>query len=225
LVQSLLVPLVKMNKVTLDLAKNMKGVRMNNFGRDIYGAQRAVRHLFRRPDRQAKYREYGRVGSEIKKAQKDRLAGRMVQFKARRARIEESLSGLGIDPKNFSLAARKGGMGRVGSAIYGRAAASEAGGVRPGIITRMGMNVLARGEGSIGKGIASYGAGMLEGGAGSLAEMAGRAAPFLAAIEGLKVLVDKNQVMNAEISDKLGKGGKRFVGVPCDGDVCRFLLA
>jgi hypothetical protein len=240
LVDEVMTPLVRMNKPILEVTKNLKGVRMTGLEQDIEGARKSLQHLFRMKDNTEKYRVFAKTGTEILKARKDREAGRKDLFAARRAKIEASLPKMGVDTEKFRRAdgsldrhafrrhrdqmrvnaAKTNGLGLFGSAIYNRSTASEAMGQRPGVMTRAGMDLLARGEGSIGRGVASYGASMLEGGAAGIAEIAGRFAPALAAVEMINSLFNKNQKMNSDVFNKLGTGGVLY-GQPNSIDAIR----
>ncbi len=234
-VEEMLGKIVKLNRVTLETAKNLKGIRMPAIHKDIAGAEKAVNHLFRRStSSMEKWQKFAEVGHEIKEARKQRKQGKVEEFRAQRNRIVSRLPSLNINPEKFTrhdgsmdedalrdarasrrerlraLIQRKAsreGMGPLASNVFTRNAMAEAEGAKPGMFTRAGMGLLSRGEGMGVRGPASWGTGMIEGGAGGIAEAAGYAAIPLIALEGLKAAFDKNQKMNLDVSDKLGQGG------------------
>lgn len=222
-VERMMTEFAQMNRMTLDLAKNMKSIRLTGLKADMDSATKSVRHLFQLKDRTTKYREYAKVASDIREAREMRNAGRTADFNRQRTQLERYLPNLrqrdarGFGSTNLesranlakdyvATEASKRGMGRVGSYIMGRAAKERVLGQETGIITKAGMGLLARGEGSIGRGVASFGLSALEGGATSIAELAAPLAPVLAGLEVVKTLFNKNQAMNAEAAT-LGNSG------------------
>lgn len=205
----------KLSKEALDLGKNIKNVRMKGLQADLEGARKSMLHLFQRPDRQQKYKDFAKTASGIKEAREHRDAGRHKEFQKKREDLEKHLPklvsryGKNATPEEkskmaqeyLSAKARKGGMGRIGSAIMGRSASDKIQGKQSGVLTRAGMAVLARGEGSFGSGIARMGVGALEGGAAGIAELAGPLAGVLAGLEVLKGMFNKNQEMNAQAAE------------------------
>lgn len=221
-VERIVTQMARMSRETLNVAKNIKGIRAPGVQGDFQRAEHTFRHVFRVSDRAKKYRDYGAVAKEIRLARKDSLAGRGEAFATRRDKIRQDTDRLAIRLNNrwghytatpedigkfTTQKARKSGYGRLGAAVIGRDARAAAQGRSPGILTKAGMGLLARGEGSIGRGIASAGAGMIEGGLAGVAEAAGPLAPVLAVLEIVKAAFDKNQVMNSEVAEGLGKGG------------------
>jgi hypothetical protein len=233
--EAMLIQFEKMNKVTVSLAKNMKNVKLSGIGRELSGVERAVSHLFGRPSsRIDKIHQYAQTGHEIRAARKKRDEGKFREFEEHKQHIMRRLPSLGIDTKKYlrsdgsvdedavraararrkvqvqSLVASRAqerGLSPFATSLVTQSALAKSGGTGEGFMTRMGMNLLAHGEGSIGRGLASWGGSMVEGGAGGLASMAGEVAPVIGILAAVKEAFDKNQKMNAEVESGLGKGG------------------
>jgi hypothetical protein len=210
----------KLNRLSLDIGKNMKSVRLSGLHADVEGARKSLLNLFQKPDRQQKYKDYAKTATGIREAKEHRDAGRTKEFNEMRAKLVDSSKGIraryGKDksfPEQANIAqqyatakARKNGMGLIGSSIMGRSIRDHHMGRESGVLTRAGMGILARGEGSIGRGVGSMAMGALEGGAAGIAELAGPLAPVLAGLEVLKTFFNKNQEMNSQAAE-LGQSG------------------
>ena len=233
--ETMLIHFAKMNKVTVELAKNMKNVKLAHLGKELSGVERALSHLVGKPSaRIDKIHQYAQTGHEIREARRKKDQGKYREFEGHRAHLMRRLPTLGIDTKKYMRSdgtvdedavraerqkrrssiknlvgsrAQERGLSPFATHLMTQSALAKAGGTSEGLMTRFGVGLLAHGEGSVGRGLASWGGSMLEGGAGSIAAMAGRIAPVIAILDVIKDAFDKNQKMNAEVAEGLGKGG------------------
>ncbi len=210
------------------LSKTMKAGRMPGLRHDVARAGAAMsgvpdmlgigaKHRARTRAIAAQFRPHAQNAAEIRKAREVHRAKRSSDYDARHKEIRDSAIAETYrtgkrDPASVDgairRAARAQGAGRAEQYFLGRHAreslASERG---PGVITRAGVNILARGGGSLGKGVASMGLNALEGGATGLMELAPEVAPLIAGYEAIKGLYNKNQKMNADVASTMGNGG------------------
>lgn len=219
---------------TFNVSNAMKRIHQPGVRGDFARAGETVRRVLGLRDRAHKFREYADLHRDIKEARRDSHAGRQDSFDKLRQRIAIRAGQLefGLDqrgkrggiydrtphPKDWRdfmyHSSRKEGLGRTASYFLGRNSLAAAQGTQPGILTKGAMNLLARGEGSIGRGLASAAGGTLESVIGGMAELAGPLAPVLGTLAAVRELFDKNQARNSAVADGLGKGGMFAGGDP-----------
>lgn len=237
--EDLLVRVSKINKVTIDLARNLKNVKLSHFGKEMVGAERAIGHLLSpfgiaTNQRLDKIHKYAQVGHDIRVARQKKDAGRHEEFRKMRDDLLERVRPIIRNPDSFrrngtgaveidnkavrsrtraEVSALTSGMNPFAAAFIARSAAAEAVGAKPSFFTRAGSGLAAHvmDQGSLTRGLVSWGAGSLEGGAGSLAALAGEIAPLIAFLDMTKAAFNKNQKMNAEVAEQLA-GGAIFGG-------------
>jgi len=194
------------------LGTAMKGVQLKGFQKDIAASHKALQNLFNMPDRTAKFRAYGDKAADMKSDRIDRERVRNKTLKEQKAEIDRRLTDAGIAVKDrkgqgTADALKAHGLSGFAHWIHARSLAEESEGGKAGFVSRMGHNLLTRGDGSLVRGALSAGAEGVESLAGSAASLISKGAPLLAFVELTKMAFDKNQVMNKELHDKLGKSG------------------
>jgi hypothetical protein len=123
------------------------------------------------------------------------------------------LQKMDFTPLASSLAGREGGGvlkgldAKLGNYFLKKIAMNQAQGGEMGLASKLGMNLLAKGEGSVTRGIGSWGLGLAESGASGIGSIAGRFAPVLAIGEVLRETFDKVTTLNKEVEKSLGAGG------------------
>jgi len=105
--EDLYVQIEKINRSTVQLAKNMKGVKLSHLGREVSGAEKAVRHLLSpfgtsQSSRIDKVYQYAQTGHEIREARRKKDAGRFKEFEEHRAHILRRLPSLNIDVSRYT---------------------------------------------------------------------------------------------------------------------------
>jgi hypothetical protein len=191
--------LAKITKESLKAAKAVKTIRLGGFTSDAASAHKAVKHLFGKSGTSTidKWGQYAQVGHELKEAHKVRADQRQ-EFKKRIDAAMKSGTVLGDNRDERIQTAKDRGMGFFRS----RNAATQMAGGKPGRLMSMMGGAEEMGSAATGK---------VVGGVGAVAEAAGAFALPLAAIGGaialLMAAIDKNQKMNSEVNEQLGKGG------------------